>query len=87
MVNDYFCMDTYKRTYAASISPIPGPKEWPKVIANLILPPKIKARPGRPRRARTRATDEPPPPVRRVAHKGCIIWCGTCGAMGHNTRK
>ncbi|KAB1219199.1 hypothetical protein CJ030_MR3G028962 [Morella rubra] len=59
-----------KRAYAASIRPIHGPDEWPKVTTDLILPLKIKARPGRPMRARKRAADEPSLPARRVACKG-----------------
>ncbi|KAB1220113.1 hypothetical protein CJ030_MR3G005600 [Morella rubra] len=86
-VDDYFRIDAYRRAYEPIMHAMPGPEDWPKVTGHdPILPPRVKARTGRPRKVRRRGMDEPPPPG-RVTRAGIPIKCGTCGVVGHNARK
>ncbi|KAB1212479.1 hypothetical protein CJ030_MR5G005020 [Morella rubra] len=81
-VHDYFRIDAYRRAYEPVMHAMPGPEDWPKVMGHdPILPPRVKARTGRPRKVRRRGMDEPPPPG-RVTRAGIPIKCGTCGVVG-----
>jgi len=77
--------DTYKKAYAPSIHPMPGPEEWPKVIVDSILPPLVRTQPGWPKKARRRDADELQHPY-KVTRQGYDVRCGNCGLLGHNVR-
>jgi hypothetical protein len=84
-VHACYWYDTYKKAYAPSIHPMPGPDEWPKVTVDTILPPLVRAQPGRPKKARRKETDEPEHPY-KVTRQGYDVRCGNCGLIGHNVR-
>jgi hypothetical protein len=63
-VHECYRMDAYKKAYAPSIYPMPGPEEWPKVTIDTILPPLVRTQPGRPKKVRRRAEDEPQHPYK-----------------------
>ncbi|KAM6541244.1 hypothetical protein CsatB_005691 [Cannabis sativa] len=74
----YYKTETMKATYAETVYPLPHEDEWslPEELDILVLPPKGKIPPGRPRRRRIRARGEP-----RV-----VMKCGRCGKSGHNRK-
>jgi hypothetical protein len=84
-VHECYRMDTYKKAYAPSIHPMPRPEEWPKVTIDTILPPLVRTQPGRPRKVRRRAAEEPQHPY-KVTRQGYDVRCGNCGLVGHNVR-
>lgn len=60
---------------------------WESTGQNPILPPKYK-QPGRPKRLRKRAVDEPQSPPtsgpQRMTKKGVVMTCSLCHQAGHN---
>ncbi|KAB1200855.1 Beta-glucosidase BoGH3B [Morella rubra] len=62
-----------------------GPESWPMGSSNVILPPVVRVQPGRPKKARKRAPDEPNLPY-KVSGRGYLVRCGNCGTEGHNAR-
>ncbi|XP_052194908.1 uncharacterized protein LOC127802872 isoform X2 [Diospyros lotus] len=84
-VHPYYSMETFRKAYAHNIDPIPGEEDWPKTNQNPLVAPKYNNGPGRPKKARKKAADEPINPY-RVSRKGQSLKCGNCGAVGHNAR-
>jgi len=77
-------MDKYMQAYEPQVHAMPGPEEWPDVGAySEILPPVDRVQPGRPRKARRRAPDEPTNPY-KISRSGYVVTYGNCGGKGHN---
>ncbi|XP_060190552.1 uncharacterized protein LOC132619770 [Lycium barbarum] len=85
-VDDY-CSDLYKskivvKTYDVPVHPLPDESEWkiPTYISNkVVLPPKYKRPPGRPKKKRNKPLMELLLGKRRNSYS-------TCGHLGHNRR-
>ncbi|XP_061370246.1 uncharacterized protein LOC133312964 [Gastrolobium bilobum] len=84
-VDPYYFKDTFEKAYAHIIHPIPSEEHWPETNQTPLFPPKYKNAPGRPKKARKKAADEPINPY-RVSRKGQSLKCGNCGAWVHNAR-
>ncbi|XP_059633238.1 uncharacterized protein LOC132276012 [Cornus florida] len=54
-----FYNETYIRTHSSMIRPVPDQKMLTFVHCNLVEPPILRKKPGRPKKARTRDADEP----------------------------
>ena len=80
-VHSYLTKDSYIKTYSNVIHPIPHKSLWPNMTFNKVFPPDRKKLPGRPRKNRKRAPDEPAKQKRSSGGK-----CSGCGAFGHNVR-
>lgn len=77
-------MDKYMQAYESQVHTMPGPEEWPDVGAyDEILPPVDRVQPGRPRKVRRRAPDEPTNPY-KISRSGYVVTCGNCRGKGHN---
>lgn len=84
-VHEYYSKTTYLKTYNTYINPIPGKHEWVKTNLPSVLPPIIRRPPGRPKKLRKRAADEPRNPY-KVSRTNKVVRCGRCNIVGHNTR-
>lgn len=84
-VHDCYRVDTYMRTYDNLMGPINGKDMWPSTDNVKLLPPDIKKRAGRPKKARRREPEEPKDPI-RLGRKGIKMMCSSCGNVGHNKR-
>ncbi|KAI8566468.1 hypothetical protein RHMOL_Rhmol02G0043400 [Rhododendron molle] len=84
-VHDCYRVDTYMRTYDNLMGPINGKDMWPSTDNVKLLPPDIKKRAGRPKKARRREPEEPKDPI-RLGRKGIKMTCSSCGNVGHNKR-
>lgn len=84
-VDDYYCKAAYTAAYAPTLHVMSGPDDWPSISVDNVLPSCIKARPGRLKKARKRAADEPQLPY-RVTRQGYDVRCEKCGVVGHNAR-
>jgi hypothetical protein len=52
-------MDTYRKSYASGINPMPGSDEWPADEGvELIKPPQPRKQRGRPKKQRKKAPNE-----------------------------
>ncbi|XP_069154906.1 uncharacterized protein [Solanum lycopersicum] len=79
--SDYYKPDALANTYAVPMEPMPDKSDWivPKsVLEEVILPPRYKKMPGRPRKKRKKNADE-----KLSGNTNC---CGRCGQEGHNRR-
>lgn len=86
-VHDCYKVETYLKCYSYGLGPINGRDLWPKPDSPTMLPPDVKKRAGRPKRARRREPEEEPPAdPHRVSRKGVKMTCGKCGKIGHNRR-
>lgn len=50
-VDDYYRKMAYIASYAPTLHAMPGPYDWPNIFVDDVLPPCIKVRPGRPKKA------------------------------------
>ncbi|KAH0660439.1 hypothetical protein KY289_029187 [Solanum tuberosum] len=87
MLPDEYCSDFYKpetilRTYEVPVYPLPDKSEWniPEHIdTEVVLPPKYKRPPGRPKKQREKSFSE-------FSKRKGTNSCSTCGQRGHNRR-
>ncbi|KAF7843506.1 Glycoside hydrolase, family 47 [Senna tora] len=84
-VHPVYRTSTFMNAYTITIGPVPSEENWPTSNHTKILPPHYKTAPGRPKKARKRAADEPQNPFRE-SRKGATMRCGNCGSIGHNAR-
>ncbi|KAL5779074.1 hypothetical protein ACOSQ2_009811 [Xanthoceras sorbifolium] len=80
-VDQYLTRDAYVRTYSHVIHPIPSEDQWPESTEGVVMPPQKRRLPGRPKKSRKRAADEPQKQKRSSSGK-----CSKCGEYGHNVR-
>lgn len=75
------------RTYENIILPSNGPDLWPNPGNNVlpIIPPAMRRAPGRPKKKRVRAADEPRDP-HKLQRFQSTVFCGNCRRAGHNIR-
>ncbi|KAF7838988.1 Glycoside hydrolase, family 47 [Senna tora] len=86
-VDPYYSTSTFLNAYSTTIGPVLGEEYWPPTNCNQILPPEYKTAPGRPKKARKRAEDEPQNPFTNTnTRKGVTTKCGNCGNPGNNCR-
>ncbi|XP_057434870.1 uncharacterized protein LOC130727680 [Lotus japonicus] len=76
---------TFLNTYSHIILPNNGPKLWPEVEAAPLNPPYVRRAPGRPKKQRNKANDEPRNP-NRLRRISSTVRCRRCGEPGHNKR-
>jgi len=79
--SDYYKHDALTNTYAVPMEPMPDKNDWtaPECVLNeVVLPPRYKKMPGRPRKKRKKNPDE-----KLSTKTNC---CGRCGQEGHNIR-
>ena len=74
----YYKTETMRATYQQTVHPLPNESEWhlPENLDILVLPPKSRKPPGRPRKKRVKSHGEPP----------VKLNCNRCGKPGHNRR-
>ncbi|XP_060194942.1 uncharacterized protein LOC132624134 [Lycium barbarum] len=85
LVADDYCSDLFKpetvlKTYDVPVDPLPDEREWniPKfILEDVVLPPRYKRPPGRPKKRRDKPSSELLAGKNRHA-------CSTCGQLGHN---
>ncbi|WOL04515.1 hypothetical protein Cni_G13236 [Canna indica] len=84
-VHQWYSKDMFKKAYSRFIKPIPGEEDWPHEDHAPIGPPTCNVLPGRPRKQRKRAVDEPINP-HKITRRGQTLKRGNCGQPGHNSR-
>ncbi|XP_040948664.1 uncharacterized protein [Gossypium hirsutum] len=84
-LNECHHIKTYKKAYSFPMQPINGPHDWPKTGIELALPPIERKMPGRPKKNRRIAKDEPKRlKPDHLSRKGLLMTCTQCGQHGHN---
>ena len=59
-VDEYFSVDKFRKTYSGVFNPMTSKHFWPRVnLGYKIKKPKLRRKPGRPRKSRIKASDEP----------------------------
>ncbi|XP_060182419.1 uncharacterized protein LOC132612095 [Lycium barbarum] len=87
LVADDYCSDLFKpetvvKTYDVAVDPLLNEREWkiPKyILEDVVLPPKYKRPPGRPKKRSDKPLSELLAGKKRHG-------CSTCGQLGHNRR-
>ncbi|XP_060216333.1 uncharacterized protein LOC132643824 [Lycium barbarum] len=80
--SDLFKLETVLKTYDVPVDPIPDEREWniPKnILEDVVLPPRYKRPPGRPKKRRDK-------PLSELLFGKSRHACSTCGQLGHNRR-
>jgi hypothetical protein len=73
---------TFFDTYNNLILPNNGPKLWPIVDSEPLVPPNVKRAPRRPKKLRKKSNDEPK--SSRMKRDQHTVRCSRCGIVGHN---
>jgi len=84
-LHECYGKDAYLKTYDEQIMPIPGETEWIEDKLPPIQPPVIHRPPGRPKKLRKKAADEPRHNY-QVTRRYKPVHCGKCHKVGHNSR-
>lgn len=86
-VHPYFTVEMYKKAYTFGLQAINGERMWPKSQGYPVQPPLIRKMPGRPKKKRTRDSDEiDPANPNRMRRTGVLMTCQRCFQVGHNAR-
>ena len=75
----------YLKTYAHTITPVPSDIYWITCEEEAINPPVVRRMPGRPKKLRRRAQDEPKK-GQVSTRKGLVVHCKRCFQPRHNSR-
>lgn len=94
-VHECYTVEQHMKSYNPSILPIVSFDQWPTIGIEPPLPPIYKAQPGRPKKLRKRGIDETTQKesdsrkltLLKASRKGRKKKCGSCGNIGHNSRK
>ncbi|CAL2239970.1 unnamed protein product [Prunus armeniaca] len=78
--------EAYLRAYQPMIMPMTSQDQWMKVNLPPLLPPKYHKQPGRPKKTRKQAVEEPKLPSNpyKLPRYGLPLKCANCGGEGHN---
>ncbi|KAG8499394.1 hypothetical protein CXB51_005973 [Gossypium anomalum] len=86
-LHEYYHIDTYKKAYSFPMQPINGLHDCEKTGIQPVLPPIERKMPGRPKKNRRMAKDEPKKlKPGHLSRKGLLMTCTHCGQHGHNKR-
>ncbi|XP_057778387.1 uncharacterized protein LOC130997145 [Salvia miltiorrhiza] len=87
-VDRFYYNSNWQACYRIGLQPIQGEKEWPSVNEPPVLPPVYQKQPGRPKKIRKRARDEPKKSGdAKLSKKGKVkMTCRKCGGIDHNKR-
>jgi len=83
-VAHWYRKETFLKSYQYFIQPIPNMKMWSDSTNPSIEPPEPKPMPGRPKRCRRKAKDEPRKKHGKLSKKGVKMTCSNCQQTGHN---
>jgi hypothetical protein len=79
-VHEYFSVDRYKKAYASKFNSMTSKDQWPHVnLGYKISKPKLRRKPGRPRKSRIKAFDEVGTGKKRKV-------CSEHNELGHTTK-
>ncbi|XP_047253673.1 uncharacterized protein LOC124887804 [Capsicum annuum] len=79
--SDYYKKEALMKTYEMTLCPMPDKQDWkvtPEVLEDVVLPPKYKHPPGRPKKGRKKKSSE--------NFSSTSNHWGKCGYEGHNRR-
>ncbi|XP_057774982.1 uncharacterized protein LOC130993960 [Salvia miltiorrhiza] len=83
MISHWYHKETYEKSYAHTVQPVPGPKFY-KTDAHLpIEPPIIEKKIGRPKKHRVRATNESRQKAHKLSRIGQVQFCSICKSSDH----
>jgi len=85
-VDHWYRKDTYLKAYSRFIQPLTSMNLWPKSTLPAIEPPVITAMPGRPKKQRRKAADEPKKKFGKGTRIGRQMRCSLCKTLGHNKK-
>jgi len=79
-VHEYFSVVRFRKTYAGTFTPMTSKDQWPKVdLGYKIQKPKLRRKPGRPRKSRIKAHDE-------ISTSKKRRQCPECNELGHTAK-
>ncbi|KAG5566106.1 hypothetical protein RHGRI_001892 [Rhododendron griersonianum] len=84
-VHEFYHISTYLRAWDRQIYLIPDKSMWVQTDYDPIMPPPLRKKAGRPKKARRRAVDEPKNP-NAIRKQPESLKCGKCREYGHNSR-
>lgn len=84
-MHQYFSKATFLNVFKNLYNPLPSQEEWETTPYPNIHPWVVRKPPGRPKKKRVRAPDEPRNPY-KCLRAGGYVTCGKCEQKGHNAR-
>lgn len=86
-VHECYHTSKYLKTYENLIEPVCGPELWEHSYKQPLLEPIVTTQPGRPKKKRNKASDEPTTSGKLKKSRVSVnLKCGSCGESGHNKR-
>ncbi|KAL4378422.1 hypothetical protein GQ457_02G034530 [Hibiscus cannabinus] len=87
-ISEWYTKERYLASYKHVLQPIRGKNFWPKREDDPIGPPKLKVKPGRPKKKRRKDKDEPvKQKYGKLSSVGFKITCSNCKQVGHRKNK
>lgn len=80
----WLTLGAYNATYAYFVQPVQGVEFWEQTNYEKPVPPLIKRRPGRPKRARRKDGNEELVSNGKLRRTLAPVTCSRCGTRGHN---
>ncbi|XP_070029261.1 uncharacterized protein [Nicotiana sylvestris] len=78
--------EIYLKAFSYYIQPVTNMDIWPSTQNPTVEPPVIIKMPGRPKKNRKRAQDEPKKKFYKRSRKGTLMTCSNCKTVGHNKK-
>lgn len=82
----WLTMGSYNATYEFFVQPTRGQEYWEKTQYTRPVPPPVKRRPGRPKKARRKDGNEDSVSNGRLKRSYPAFTCSRCGVEGHNCK-
>ncbi|XP_038722029.1 uncharacterized protein LOC120014182 [Tripterygium wilfordii] len=84
-INLWYKTNTYLRAYQKPLEPIRVENMWPKSMQDVVVPPKLRRMPGRPKKKRRREQHEVTL-KNKLSRTEMLVTCRVCKGKGHNAR-
>ncbi|KAL5583208.1 hypothetical protein UlMin_015650 [Ulmus minor] len=85
-IHSFYKKESYEKTYAPIIYPMPHPDRWPNVRQVVILPPPFKTMPSKPKKMQRRKAGEPPTSTgsqTKARRFNMVMHYRNCNELGH----
>ncbi|KAI8529818.1 hypothetical protein RHMOL_Rhmol11G0003500 [Rhododendron molle] len=82
-ISPYILTETFRKSFAYLINPIPDKSMWVRIEYEDIMPPPYRRKSGKPKKARKKGVEEA---LEEMMKRGTVFKCRKCNQPSHNAR-